>query len=106
VRDPAAAARGAELYKATCAACHGGQGAGDGPFAEILQDLRGERIRPRNFLEDPMRLGERPEDLYRALTLGFEGTPMPGFAGLYDEASRLDLVAFLLALRDSGARLR
>jgi mono/diheme cytochrome c family protein len=99
VEDAGAVQRGRALYAANCSVCHGVDGQGDGAFATILADYRGEPLRPRNLVEDPLKLGESAEDLYRAVSFGFEGTPMPGFAGSLDESARLDIVAFLLGLR-------
>lgn len=93
--------RGRAAFEGNCSICHGASGRGDGPFATILQDYRGEWLRPRNLRDDRMKLGESPQDLYRAVSWGFEGTPMPGFASMLDERTRLDLVAFLLSLREA-----
>jgi high-affinity iron transporter len=104
---PESIARGKLAFGTWCAACHGAEGAGDGAFAGILTDYRGERLRPRNLREEPMKYGERPEDLLRVVSLGFEGTPMPGFAAALPEGDRIDLVAFVLSIRAAaGAALR
>jgi cytochrome c oxidase cbb3-type subunit 2 len=93
------AARGRELFGKSCVACHGGEGAGDGVFANILTDYRGEKLKPRNLREEPMKYGERPEDLMRVISEGFEGTPMPGFGRALTDDERFDLVAFILSIR-------
>ncbi len=90
--DPALLARGATLYAAQCAPCHGEGGGGDGPLAVFLMP------RPRDFTAARYRVtstrNQRPtdEDLLRTLRVGFPGTPMPAFAHL-PEADLRALVA-------------
>ncbi len=69
-------ARGARIYSATCAGCHGADGHGDGPAAALL------RPRPVDFT-DRTRAAERSVlSLYQAVTHGVPGTAMPGFPQL------------------------
>jgi len=42
-----------------------------------------------------------PEDIYRALVTGRDGTPMPSFLDATTEAERWALVAYVLSLRES-----
>jgi len=78
---PAAApdlARAAALYEASCAACHGAGGYGDGPAAAGLEPA------PTDF-NDRARASQRSlYGLYNVITLGVEGTAMPSFAALAD----------------------
>lgn len=99
VASAESAARGKLIFIKTCVVCHGEQGYGDGPFAKILQDYRGESIRPRNLREEYFKYGSDPSSLFRVISYGFEGTPMPGFAAALDESQRWDLVSFVLSLR-------
>jgi len=78
-----AASSGEDLYLAECAQCHGVQGRGDGPVAELLDP------RPRNFHDGLYKLrstesGELPtdEDLLRTIGRGMPGSGMPSFAHL------------------------
>ncbi len=100
--DAAAAARGRETYAAAgCASCHGETGRGDGPSAADLRDETGLRIRPAD-LRFPSRFknGGEPADVYRTLATGLDGTPMPSYAGAFEEAGALwDLVAYVRSLR-------
>jgi high-affinity iron transporter len=71
--------RGAALFAANCAACHGAQGRGDGPAARGLDPA------PANF-HDTARMAERSVyGLYNAITLGVQGTSMAPFARLGEE---------------------
>lgn len=99
VGTPESIAAGQKLFAANCAVCHGNEGAGDGSFAPILTDYRGEKLRPRNLREEPLKYGERAEEVFRTITYGFEGTPMPGFAAALDDAQRYDLVSYVLSIR-------
>lgn len=94
-------ARGGELYraKAGCAACHGPDGRGDGPSAASLTDAQGRPALLPDFSrgEVAFKAGSRPEDVYRILTTGMPGSPMPSFASL-PESDRLDLAAFVATL--------
>ena len=42
-------------------------------------------------------------DIYRAISTGLDGTPMPGFDGVYDENGRWDLTAYVFYLRGKAA---
>jgi high-affinity iron transporter len=64
--------RGAEVYQANCASCHGALGRGDGPAAQGLDP------RPTN-LSDAGLIDQSPLDYYRRITIGVVGTAMPSF---------------------------
>jgi len=67
-------ARGAEVYQANCASCHGTTGQGDGPAA------RGLEPKPTNLALAAARLMDQsPLDYYRRITIGAVGTAMPSF---------------------------
>lgn len=73
--------RGAALYAAHCAGCHGSTGAGDGPLAAGLEPA------PTNF-RDVERARQRSLfGLYATVGSGVSGTAMPAFAQL-PEADR------------------
>ena len=68
--------RGAALYAAQCAACHGAQGRGDGPAAKGLDPA------PANF-HNRERMAQRSlYGLYNTITLGVAGTSMSAFGHL------------------------
>ena len=99
--DAAAVARGHQTYEAAgCASCHGERGHGDGPSASQLKDESGLRIRPAD-LRYPARFknGAEALDVYRTLVTGLDGTPMPSYAGVFEDPGTLwDLVAYVGSL--------
>lgn len=62
-----------------CWDCHGMNGRGDGPSAGSLKDDQGRRIKPYDFTRGSYKNGRRPEDVYRTLRTGLDGTPMPAY---------------------------
>lgn len=71
--------KGATLFQAQCAACHGATGGGDGPLAAKLEPppiafTDRERARSRSLMA-----------LYQVVSQGVSGTSMPSFASLPDE---------------------
>lgn len=74
-------ARGRELYhKLVCVQCHGVKGQGNGPRAKKLKDAWGNRIKPRDHTRGIYKGGFANSDLYRRVSNGIGGTPMPTFA--------------------------
>lgn len=88
-----------------CAQCHGETGRGDGPAAVDLKDSWGDPIRPRDFTKGPanMRTGGAPGQLYRAIVLGLEGTPMPAWGPMISKKDGWDLVHYIMSLREPPA---
>ncbi|MGZ8391362.1 MAG: FTR1 family protein, partial [Gemmatimonadales bacterium] len=66
-------ARGAEVYQANCAGCHGSLGQGDGPAA------RGLDPKPTNLSDGATLRDRSPLDYYRRITIGVVGTAMPSY---------------------------
>lgn len=66
-------ARGAEVYQANCASCHGALGRGDGPAAAGLDP------KPTNLSLGDALIDQSPLDYYRRITIGVVGTAMPSF---------------------------
>lgn len=73
--------RGKLLYdKLECWNCHGQKGLGDGPNALNLKDDWGYPILPANLWRSwHFKGGSSREDIYRTLSIGLPGTPMPSF---------------------------
>ena len=102
LEDPATrlvhARHGQELFTANCAVCHGPGGHGDGPAAANLEDDAGRPAPPADLTTGLWKSGRTPADLFRTLTTGFDGTPMPSFGETLSADERWDLVSFLLTL--------
>ena len=98
--SPDSLQKGREAYRLNgCAICHGESGDGKGPAAAALRDARGNPDKPRNFVRGVYESGDLPNDLFRTLTTGIEGTPMPAFPQIPD-GDRWNLIAYLLSLRE------
>jgi len=92
--------RGAEVFeKAECAKCHGASGRGGGPSAAEQEDEWGFKIYPAD-LTQPWRLrgGGSVEDLYRTLTTGVNGTPMPSFSDAWGSEELWHLANYVHSL--------
>ena len=88
-------ARGADLYKANCAACHGDDLRG----GREQQDSKGYPVVSRDLTASwTFRGGDAPEAIFIRLSTGLLPAPMPAFASLSAE-SRWDLVNFLQSKR-------
>jgi len=81
--------RGKQLYaKAKCFQCHGEGGKGDGPSAgELVDDLKFP-IRPTDFTRGQFKGGGDVRDIFRTMTTGLDGTPMPSFADSMTDEER------------------
>ncbi len=102
--DAASIARGRELYvKASCAACHGEKGRGDG--IQVQKDEMGMPIRPRDYTQGVFKGGRDREALYARIALGVPGTPMPSTPALKPEEIA-DLVHFIQSLSDPATENR
>jgi len=93
---PELLARGKTLYAQNCAACHGIKGDGKGDAAAFLAP------KPRNFVAANYRLrstatGNLPTDvdLFREISLGVPGTPMPPWKRMLGDDDRWALVEYV-----------
>lgn len=100
---PAMIAAGKTTYEKQCATCHGLAGKGNGEAAYLLYP------KPRDFTSGLFKVrstlsGELPtdEDLFRTLTVGMAGTPMPGWTNL-SETERWQVVTYIKTFSDRFA---
>lgn len=88
----------AKYEEAGCAQCHGPNGKGDGPSAKGLKDDWGNPISPSDLTLKPFKSGPNPEDLYRTISTGLNGSPMPSYADAFSANERWALVSYILSI--------
>jgi cbb3-type cytochrome oxidase maturation protein len=92
-------ARGKDLYRAAkCFQCHGEDGKGDGEAAAELTDDLKFPIRPSDFTLGQFKSGSTVRDIFRTMTLGLDGSPMPSFADSMSEEERWAISYYVLSL--------
>jgi mono/diheme cytochrome c family protein len=93
-------ARGRRVWnEMRCAECHGKDGRGDGPAARTLKDARGNRVFAFDMTRGwKLKGGGAPEDLFRTLHTGLDGTPMPSYADAMTADDTWALVHFIRSL--------
>ena len=93
--------KGKALYeKIGCSGCHGVKGRGDGPNAQSLTDDWGDPIRPANFSKGIFKTGEESWKVFRTISNGVGGTPMPSFSDQLKPIEIWELVYFVRSLKD------
>ncbi len=90
---------GRKLYiTAKCFDCHGNNGKGDGPSSDTLIDEWGYSIVPADLtVSHNWRGGSRPEDIFRSISVGMGGTPMPSYRDALTEDEIWDIANYLLS---------
>ncbi len=90
---------GRDLYRQRCFWCHGEEGKGDGPSAV------GMFPRPRDLVQADYKIRSTPpgqlpteEDIFRVISSGLPGTPMPGWENILSGEERWELVSYLQSL--------
>ena len=95
---------GKKLYVETgCLKCHGNLGRADGPSAPTLTDDLGHPIRASNLAQSwTFRGGSSREDIFRTMSTGFNGTPMPSFSDSLTTEQRWAITDFIVSLSGSN----
>jgi cytochrome c oxidase cbb3-type subunit 2 len=84
--------------QAKCWECHGKSGLGDGQKAAGLKDDWGFPIRPANLARGQFKSGPGVADIYRTISTGLTGTPMPSFHDAFPDSDRWALAYYILSL--------
>jgi DMSO reductase family type II enzyme heme b subunit len=94
---------GKKLYEEIgCVKCHGTLGRADGPSAPSLLDDLGHPIRAANLAHPwTFRAGSSREDIFRTMTTGLNGTPMPSFLDAMTPEQRWAITDFIVSLSGS-----
>src|SRR3972149_4356951 len=92
---------GKKVYQERCMFCHGGEGKGDGPAADLLYP------RPRDFTRGQYKIRSTPsgalptdDDLFKIISEGMPGTSMPGWKDHLSNLERQQLVTTIKTFSD------
>jgi mono/diheme cytochrome c family protein len=96
------AEKGKQAYATLgCARCHGDEGRADGMSAPTLKDDFNNPIHPADLTQRwTFRGGATREDIFRTLSTGLNGTPMPSFKDALKPEERWALTDFITSLSD------
>lgn len=91
--------QGGEIWRqAKCWECHGETGEGDGEKAAGLKDDFGFPIPPADLTTGQFKSGPSVEDIYRTISTGLSGTPMPSYLQAFSDDERWALSYYVLSL--------
>jgi cytochrome c oxidase cbb3-type subunit I/II len=90
---------GKEVWQnAKCWECHGQSGKGDGEKAAGLKDDFGFPVRPADLTGGQFKSGPSVQDIFRTMSTGLSGTPMPSYRDSLSEQDRWALAYYVLSL--------
>ena len=89
---------GRVIYLTRCVSCHGEKGRGDGPLSKTTIGPK-----PRDFVADPWKYGDRAENALGVVANGVKGTAMSGWKTVYSEAELRAVTAYVYHL--AGKRI-
>lgn len=100
-----ALAQGRKIFVAMkCADCHGANGKGEGEIVKKQFDEHGNPIELTDLTNPASyEFSRSPKDVYRILSTGLDGTPMPSYFATINEADRWFLAYYVWSLRDGYA---
>jgi cytochrome c oxidase cbb3-type subunit 2 len=92
-REEAPLERGKKAYvDAGCGNCHGDKGRGDGSSAKTLS------VPAADLTLRPLKGGSTPRDILRTIITGIDGTPMPSYHLMLDDADFWALAYYVESL--------
>jgi cytochrome c oxidase cbb3-type subunit I/II len=92
-------AHGEEVWQsAKCWECHGKTGKGDGEKAPGLKDDFGFPSPPADLTSGQFKSGPAVADIFRTMTTGLSGTPMPSYRDSLPEQDRWALAYYVVSL--------
>jgi cytochrome c oxidase cbb3-type subunit 2 len=92
-------AHGKDVWQnAKCWECHGQTGKGDGEKAAGLKDDFGFPVRPADLTGGQFKSGPLVQDIFRTMSTGLSGTPMPSYRDSLSELDRWALAYYVLSL--------
>jgi len=83
---------------ARCWECHGQTGKGDGEKAPGLKDDLGFPVRPADLTSGQFKSGPAVQDIFRTMSTGLSGTPMPSYRDSLSEQDRWALAYYVVSL--------
>jgi mono/diheme cytochrome c family protein len=89
------AEKGKALFMTNCSACHGPAADGKGVAVPTLKDIWENPARPSDLRQPHLRCGDRPQDIYRVLATGLNGTPMISFDSVLTPDQRWEIIAWI-----------
>ena len=112
--SPGSLARGAHLYDLLqCGVCHASRrGTSGRPSSSFDPDAWGRPQHPPNLAALIFKSGPGPEDVYRTVLTGLDGTAMPAFADALEPGCAVrqgdgwHLVSYIMSLRSVPAESR
>jgi cytochrome c oxidase cbb3-type subunit I/II len=92
-------AHGKQVWQsAKCYECHGPNGEGNGEKVEGMKDDFGFPIRPADLTSGQFKSGPMVQDIYRTISTGLSGSPMPSYMASLPDADRWALAYYILSL--------
>lgn len=90
---------GKKLFQINCFSCHGEDAKGDGPLSKTLMDYKQNPVHPADLTLRPLKRANTPERMYRIISTGIEGTPMPPFLQVLKPKERWAVVDYIESLK-------
>ena len=92
-------AEGQEIWmQAKCWECHGETGKGDGSKSAGLKDDNQFSSWPADLTSGQFKSGPSVRDIYRTISNGLSGSPMPSYVDSFDEDERWALSHYVMSL--------